>query len=205
MELKLALDVVTAEKGLAVAKSVADLLDLLELGTPFVYTHPIAIIRQAKGAFPGVRILADYKIMDGGDIIARMAFDAGADITTVFARTWDDTIEEVIAAARSMGRRVLVDMMGVPEAEIARRGHEIEALGGGLYLYAPRRQRQGIGQPRRAASDAQERCLQGKSRCRGRHYAGDSRQGRPLQTGSRHSRQRYHPRFGSARHGNGNA
>lgn len=129
MELQLALDFITAEKGMAVAQSVAGLIDVLELGTPFSLANPVTIVREAKNALPGVRILADYKIMDAGSLIARMAFDAGADMTTVSARTWDGTIEEVVAAARSMGRQVLVDMMGVPEAEMARRGREIEALG----------------------------------------------------------------------------
>jgi 3-hexulose-6-phosphate synthase len=129
MELQLALDFIDAGKGMAVARSVADCIDVLELGTPFSLVNPMTIVREAKDALPGVRVLADYKIMDAGNLIARMAFDAGADITTVSARTWDGTIEEVVAAARSLGRQVLVDMMGVPEAEMARRGREVEALG----------------------------------------------------------------------------
>ncbi|MCC8180132.1 MAG: orotidine 5'-phosphate decarboxylase, partial [Planctomycetes bacterium] len=98
-------------------------------GTPFVFTYPIGIIDTFKKALPNGRVLADYKIMDGGAIIAGMAFDAGADLTTVSARTWDGTIEEVIGEAHSRGKQALVDMMGVPEAEIARRGKEVEAMG----------------------------------------------------------------------------
>ena len=41
MELQLALDMVEEEKGLAVAKSVADLIDILELGTPYSFIHSI--------------------------------------------------------------------------------------------------------------------------------------------------------------------
>ncbi|MDR1611510.1 MAG: orotidine 5'-phosphate decarboxylase [Planctomycetota bacterium] len=129
MELQLALDVITTEKGMEVAKAVGDLINILELGTPFAFTYPLAAIGEFKDALPGVRILADYKIMDGGSPIARMAFDAGADITTVSARTWDGTIAEVIREARAKGAQVLVDMMGVPDNEMARRGREIEALG----------------------------------------------------------------------------
>lgn len=129
MELQLALDVITDKRGMEVAQAVGDLIDVLELGTPFVFTYPLATIGEFKKALPGVRILADYKIMDGGTIISRIAFDAGADITTVSARTWDGTIEEVIREARARGAQVLVDMMGVPDGEMARRGREIEALG----------------------------------------------------------------------------
>lgn len=129
MELQLALDFITDTKGMEVATSVRDLIDVLELGTPFVLRYPIEKIAEFKQALPGVRILADYKIMDGGALIADMAFSAGADITTVSARTWDGTIEEVIGEAKKRGTRVLVDMMGMPENEIARRGREVEALG----------------------------------------------------------------------------
>ena len=125
MELQLALDAITAEKGMEVAKAVGDLINILELGTPFVFTYPLTAIGEFKEALPGVRILADYKIMDGGSIIAKMAFDAGADIATVSARTWDGTIMEVIREARAKGAQVLVDMMGVPDNEMARRGREI--------------------------------------------------------------------------------
>lgn len=129
MELQLALDVITEEEGMRVARAVGDLIDVLELGTPFVFTYPLEAIGKFKKALPGVRILADYKIMDGGSIISKIAFDAGADITTVSARTWDGTIEEVVREARVRGTQVLVDMMGVPENEMAKRGREIEALG----------------------------------------------------------------------------
>ena len=129
MELQLALDVVTAERGMEIAKSVADLIDVLELGTPFAFANPIGVIHEFKEALPGVKILADYKILDGGAIIAKMAFDAGADITTVSARTWDGTIAEVIREAKGRGCQVLGDMMGVPDGEIAERGRQMEALG----------------------------------------------------------------------------
>ena len=129
MELQLALDMVTAERGMEVATSVEDLIDVLELGTPFAFANPIGVIREFKKALSKVRILADYKILDGGAIMAKMVFDAGADITTVSARTWDGTIAEVVAEAKARGCRVLGDMMGVPDAEISDRGKQLEALG----------------------------------------------------------------------------
>lgn len=129
MELQLALDFIAADQGMAVAKSVGDLVDVVELGTPFVLTNPIGVIREFKTALPGARILADYKIMDAGELIAAMAYDAGADIATVSARTWDDTIAGALKAARERSGLLLADLMGVPDAEIARRAKEVEALG----------------------------------------------------------------------------
>lgn len=129
MELQLALDVISDKKGMDAALAVGDLIDVLELGTPFLFTYSLATAGEFKKALPNARILADCKIMDGGAVISGMAFDAGADVTSVSARTWDGTIEEVIREARSRGKQVLVDMMGVPNNEIAVRGREIDALG----------------------------------------------------------------------------
>ena len=128
MELQLALDMVEEEKGLAVAKSVADLIDILELGTPYSFIYSIDSVGMYKKVLPGVRILSDFKIMDGGYGMAEIAYKAGADVTTVSARTWDDTVKQAIQAARDNGRQILVDMMGVPEDEIAKRGAEIDAM-----------------------------------------------------------------------------
>lgn len=129
MEVQLALDMVTAEKGKEVALAVKDLVGVVELGTPFVFTNPIGVIREFKELLPGVKVLADYKIMDGGEIIASLAYDGGADITTVSARTWDDTIKAALKAARDRGRLLMADLMAVPDGEIAKRGKEMEDLG----------------------------------------------------------------------------
>ncbi len=129
MELQLALDLVTAEQGLRIAREVRDLVDVVELGTPFVFTNPVGVIGEFKNALPGVKILADYKIMDGGEIMASLAYGAGADITTVSARTWDDTIAAALSVAKARGCLLLADMMAVPEREIAARSREMDALG----------------------------------------------------------------------------
>ena len=56
-----------------------------------------------KKISPCLRVLADYKIMDGGYALAEIAYKAGADIVTVSAQTWDETILQTIQAARDCG------------------------------------------------------------------------------------------------------
>jgi len=128
MKLQLALDLISLEDGFALAEKVAEYIDVIELGTPFSYVNPITSIKKLKGRIPNVEVLADFKIMDGGTEISTIAFEAGADITTVSARTWNDTIEQTIQTARKMGRQILVDLMGVPNQEIASRTREIDNL-----------------------------------------------------------------------------
>ena len=128
MELQLALDLITKEEGFALVKQVSEYIDVVELGTPFSFVNPITSIRELKKSVPGVKFLAEFKIMDGGSEISTIAFEAGADITTVSARTWNGTIEQTIHAARKAGKQILVDLMGVPDQEIAARAKEVDGL-----------------------------------------------------------------------------
>jgi 3-hexulose-6-phosphate synthase len=129
MELQLALDMISLEDGLKLAKKLKDLIDIVELGTPFSLVNPITVVKMFKDALPDVKILSDFKIMDGGYGMAKLAFEAGADVVTVSARTWDITIQEAIAASKEYGNRMVhVDMMGVPDDQIESRGKEVDAF-----------------------------------------------------------------------------
>ena len=128
MELQLAFDVINKERALEIARELDGIVDIIEMGTPFSFVNPISVVREFKDAAPNTRILSDFKIMDGGYGMAKIAYDAGADVTTVSARTWDDTIKQAIESARDHNKQVLVDMMGMPEEQIAERGAEIDAM-----------------------------------------------------------------------------
>ena len=52
------------------------------------------------------------KTMDGGVFEAEIAFEAGADITTVMACSDIKTIQNVINIARKYNKKVMVDMLG---------------------------------------------------------------------------------------------
>ena len=92
MELQLALDRIEKKRAIDIVESLKDLIDIVEIGTPFSIMQPIEIINDFKKISPCLRVLADYKIMDGGYALAEIAYKAGADIVTVSAQTWDETI-----------------------------------------------------------------------------------------------------------------
>ena len=100
MELQLALDRIEKKRAIDIVESLKDLIDIVEIGTPFSIMQPIEIINDFKKISPCLRVLADYKIMDGGYALAEIAYKAGADIVTVSAQTWDETILQTIQAAR---------------------------------------------------------------------------------------------------------
>ncbi len=137
MELQLAFDGISVENALKITQDVKDLVDIIEMGTPFCYTNGAGVFKYFKALAPEVRLLADYKTMDGGYGMSKIAFDNGADIATVSGRTWDDTIKEAIQCAKEHGKQVLVDLMGTPADEIVERAKTIDSFGPD-YLYLHR-------------------------------------------------------------------
>lgn len=134
MLLQIALDDVTKEDAIFLIDKIEQEIDILELGTPFAFQYPISIIKELKDRYKDLKILADYKILDGGSYMASLAFAAGADIVTVSALAHRETIEGVIDSARRYGREVMVDMMAVPVSEIAKHTKMAEEAGA-EYVY----------------------------------------------------------------------
>ena len=127
MKLQLAFDFLQVPEIIRLVGQVADLVDVVEIGTPVIIRDGIQAVRQLKAAFPSLGVLADLKIMDGGEYEASLAFEAGADWATVLALADQLTIAQAVKAARSYKAKIMVDMIGV--ADIAGRAAAVEALG----------------------------------------------------------------------------
>ncbi len=127
MDLQLAVDLTSLEKAIPIIRGVEPYIDILEIGTPLVLSEGVRAIVEIKAAFPGLRLLADLKIMDAGELESRIALDAGADIITVLGAAADRTIQAAAAEAHRRGKAVMVDMIGVREIE--ERAGAVDAIG----------------------------------------------------------------------------
>lgn len=127
MELQLALDMIGLEEAIEMVAELRDLIDIIEIGTPFVICEGLRAVREMRKVFPEKRILADLKIMDAGYHEAKSAFLAGADIVTVLGASNDRTISEAVRAAKEENKEIMVDMIDV--SALAERTKEIDALG----------------------------------------------------------------------------
>ena len=79
--------------GLFILGKVIDYIDIIEIGTPFVYEYGMQAVRTMKEHFPDKEVLADMKIMDAGFYEAEEALKAGADYVTVLGVTDNLTIQ----------------------------------------------------------------------------------------------------------------
>jgi 3-hexulose-6-phosphate synthase len=125
--LQLALDFVELEDALALLKKVHSFVDIVEVGTPSIIRYGVEAVRIVKQSYPQKPLLADLKIMDGGEGEARLAFEAGANIVTVMAVAHDKTILGAVRAAAKFGGQIMADLMSVLLP--AQRAQEVEQLG----------------------------------------------------------------------------
>ena len=88
---------------------------ILEAGTPLVKSEGARSISLLKSVARGRMVVADLKTMDTGGLEASIAFDSGADITTVLAAAPDETIRSAVEEARKRGKMVMADLIGLPD------------------------------------------------------------------------------------------
>jgi 3-hexulose-6-phosphate synthase len=116
MLLQLAID---APEHLSVVPGLADLVHIVEVGTPLLKRFGLSAISTVAELAPNVPVLADTKTVDGGRLEAEMVFGAGASMMTVLSTASPATHEAVARVARHCGAHVVVDTIaatGLPDA-----------------------------------------------------------------------------------------
>jgi 3-hexulose-6-phosphate synthase len=108
-------------------------VDWLEAGTPFVMAFGATGVRELRDRFPGVPIVADIKIMDGGYNEARMMAKAGATHVVVMARAHPETLKVVVKAGRDHGIEVMGDNAFFPD--MVEGARLVEELGCGYVIH----------------------------------------------------------------------
>ena len=113
---QISLDLIDLKEALATAETARRAgVDWLEAGTPFILAEGVHGVRALRERFPGVPIVADLKIMDGGYLEAEMMAKAGATHVVVMARAHEETIRCVVKAGRDYGVKVMGDNLGCPD------------------------------------------------------------------------------------------
>ncbi len=112
--LQVALDLVDMGKVASVLKELPQNDHLIiEAGTPLIKKFGLGVISEMRKLRPNAFIIADMKILDTGNLEARMAADASADAVVVSGLAPASTMEKAIAEARKVGIYSVVDMLNV--------------------------------------------------------------------------------------------
>ena len=83
--LQIALDSTDLATAVDIADRVAGYVEVIEVGTILAFAEGMSAVRTMRERHPDHIIVCDMKTTDGGAILARMAFSAGADWITVSA------------------------------------------------------------------------------------------------------------------------
>ena len=112
--LQVALDLVDMGKVASVLKELPENDHLIiEAGTPLIKKFGLGVISEIRKLRPNAFIIADMKILDTGNLEARMAADASSDAVVISGLAPASTLEKAIAEARKVGIYSVVDMLNV--------------------------------------------------------------------------------------------
>lgn len=110
--IQIALDQTDLISAIEVAKNVESFVDVIEVGTILAFAEGMQAVKTLRNNHPDHILVCDMKTTDGGAILARMAFEAGADWITVSAAAHIATIGACKKIADELGREIQIEIYG---------------------------------------------------------------------------------------------
>ena len=118
MNIQLALDRLTIKQAAQAAAPVAAYIDWMEVGTSLIKEFGMDSVRALKHAYPDHLIVADAKTFDNAVYEFEMCYAAGADMVTVMGAAPLVTVEACMNVAEKRGKKVMIDLLHTPEAQV---------------------------------------------------------------------------------------
>lgn len=118
MKLQVAIDRLSLEDALNLAKKLDGIADIIEFGTSLVKDYGLLAIKAKQLDLQKSKLLLDIKTNDEGVYEFEKGFDAGANILTVMGMSGRATLDKVYAVAEKKKRMMLIDLMNMNNMEI---------------------------------------------------------------------------------------
>ncbi|MFA0087003.1 3-keto-L-gulonate-6-phosphate decarboxylase UlaD [Vibrio sp. E150_011] len=110
--IQIALDQTDLKSAIAVAKNVESFVDVIEVGTILAFAEGMNSVKTLRANHPDHILVCDMKTTDGGAILAKMAFEAGADWITVSAAAHIATIGACKKVADELNGEIQIEIYG---------------------------------------------------------------------------------------------
>lgn len=110
--LQIALDATDLTTAATVAGNVSDFVEVIEVGTILAFAEGMIAVETMRKNHPDHIIVCDMKVTDGGAILARMAFEAGANWVTVSAAAHIATIVACKTVADKFRGEIQIELYG---------------------------------------------------------------------------------------------
>lgn len=123
--LQVALDNQSMDDAYRTTRLIANEVDIIEVGTILCVAEGVRAVRDLKALYPERIVLADAKIADAGNILARMCFAANADWVTVICCADINTTKGALNVAKEFGGDVQIELTGFWTWEQAQQWREV--------------------------------------------------------------------------------
>ncbi|MFT2110773.1 3-keto-L-gulonate-6-phosphate decarboxylase UlaD [Marinomonas sp. 2405UD68-3] len=110
--LQIALDATDMKTALASVASIAEFVDVIEVGTILAFGEGVKSVTLLREKYPNHTIVCDMKITDASAILTKMALEAGANWVTVSAAAHIETIRSAQNVAQSYKGEVQIELYG---------------------------------------------------------------------------------------------
>ncbi|WNJ95934.1 3-keto-L-gulonate-6-phosphate decarboxylase UlaD [Vibrio ruber] len=110
--IQIALDQTDLTSAIEVARRVESFVDVIEVGTILAFAEGMNAVRTLRHNHPDHLLVCDMKTTDGGAILARMAFEAGANWITVSAAAHIATIDACKQVADEFNGEIQIEIYG---------------------------------------------------------------------------------------------
>lgn len=110
--IQIALDQTNLPAAIEVANNVESFVDVIEVGTILAFAEGMTAVSTLRKNHPDHILVCDMKTTDGGAILARMAFEAGADWITVSAAAHIATIGACKKVADEFNGEIQIEIYG---------------------------------------------------------------------------------------------
>lgn len=110
--LQIALDQTELPAAINVAQNVESYVDIIEVGTILAFGGGIESVKTLRKNHPNHILVCDLKTTDGGAILAKMAFSAGANWLTVSAAAHIATVAACKKVADEFGGEIQIELYG---------------------------------------------------------------------------------------------
>lgn len=119
MKLQTAIDRVSLEEAVALAKSLNGKTDILEMGTSLVKDYGNLAIEQIRAVLPDTELLVDLKTIDEGAYEFRQGYRYGGDILTVMGAASYDTLKACYEVAQEQQKTMMIDLLEIRDEKVA--------------------------------------------------------------------------------------
>lgn len=118
MRLQAAIDRVSLEEALTLAKQLNGQTDILEMGTSLVKDYGNVAIEKLREILTQTTLLVDSKTIDEGAYEFNQAFRHGGDIVTVMGAASLDTLKACYEVAQRENKTMMIDLLEVSDEKI---------------------------------------------------------------------------------------